>query len=207
MAVCWLPPPAGRTRESAGHGRHFGVDRFLLYRTYDELEVGQTQRTRGRTITETDIVSWCALTGDWFYPHIDKVAAERSMFGQRVAPGIMVFALGSGLGVPSDATTILANYGTDRLRYTAPTWINDTIYLDIEVIEKSDRWQRNLRRPLELLEDGRHPAGAALVMCARRILRSDPHDWDELVAEAAGAERYSRRLSERITDGYAAKFD
>ena len=100
------------------------MDRFLLYRTYDELEVGQTQRTRGRTITETDIVNWCALTGDWFYPHIDKVAAERSMFGQRVAPGIMVFALGTGLGVPSDATTILANYGTDRLRYTAPTWIN-----------------------------------------------------------------------------------
>jgi hypothetical protein len=44
-------------------------------------------------------------------------------------------------------------------------------------------------------------------MCDRRILSSDPHDWDELVAEAAGAERYSRRLSERITDGYAAKFD
>ena len=55
------------------------------------------------------------------------------MFGQRVAPGIMVFALGTGLGVPADATTILANYGTDRLRYTAPTWIDDTIYLDIEV--------------------------------------------------------------------------
>ena len=37
--------------------------------------------------------------------------------------------------------------------------------------------------------------------------RSDPHDWDELIREAAGAEKYSRRLSERITDGYAAKFD
>ena len=40
-----------------------------------------------------------------------------------------------------------------------------------------------------------HPAGVALVMCDRRILSSDPHDWDELIAEAAGAERYSRRLS------------
>ena len=126
------------------------MDRFLLYRTYDELEVGQTQRTRGRTITESDIVNWCALTGDWFYPHIDKVAAERSMFGQRVAPGIMVFALGTGLGVPSDATTILANYGTDRLRYTAPTWINDTIYLDIEVIEKSDQGREVRARDVSL---------------------------------------------------------
>jgi len=47
----------------------------------------------------------------------------------------------------------------------------------------------------------------ALVLCDRRILSSDPHDWDELVAESTGAERYSRRLSERISDGYAAKFE
>lgn len=97
------------------------MDRFLLYRTFGELQVGDAQRTRGRTITETDIVNWCALTGDWFYPHTDAVAAERSMFGQRVAPGIMIFALGTGLGVPADATTILANYGSDELRYTKPT--------------------------------------------------------------------------------------
>jgi len=46
------------------------VDRFLLYRTFDELEVGQTQRTRGRTITEGDIVNWCALT-DTIYLDIE----------------------------------------------------------------------------------------------------------------------------------------
>ena len=78
---------------------------------------------------------------------------------------------------------------------------------DLLLAGYSDRWQRNLRRTLELLEDGLHPAGLALVMCDRRILSSDPHDWDELISEAAGAEKYSRRLSERITDGYAAKFD
>jgi 3-hydroxybutyryl-CoA dehydratase len=115
------------------------VDRFLLFRTFDELQVGDTQSTRGRTITETDIVNWCSLTGDWYYPHIDKVAAERSMFGQRVAPGIMVFAIGTGLGVPADSTTILANYGSDKLRYPRATWIGDTIHLEIEVIEKEDR--------------------------------------------------------------------
>ena len=78
---------------------------------------------------------------------------------------------------------------------------------DLLLAGYSDRWQRNLRRTLELLEDGLHPANVALVMCDRRILSSDPNDWDELVAEAAGAERYSRRLGERITDGFAAKFE
>ena len=65
------------------------------------------------------------------------------MFGQRVAPGIMVFAMATGLGVPADATTILANYGTDKLRYPKATWIGDTVYLDIEVIEKTDRDERS----------------------------------------------------------------
>src|SRR4051812_8863028 len=78
---------------------------------------------------------------------------------------------------------------------------------DLLLAGYSDRWQRNLRRTLELLEDSLHPAGAALVMCDRRILSSDPHDWDELVAEATGAERYIRRLTEKVTDGYAAKFE
>jgi DNA invertase Pin-like site-specific DNA recombinase len=77
---------------------------------------------------------------------------------------------------------------------------------DVLLAGYSDRWERNLRRTLELLEDDLHPAGVALVMCDRRILSSDPHDWDELVAEAAAAERCSRRLGERITDGYSAKF-
>ncbi len=78
---------------------------------------------------------------------------------------------------------------------------------DLLLAGYSDRWQRNLRRTLELLEDGLHPAGVALVMCDRRILSTDPSDWDELVAEATGAERYSRRLSGRISDGYQAKFE
>jgi DNA invertase Pin-like site-specific DNA recombinase len=77
---------------------------------------------------------------------------------------------------------------------------------DLLLAGYSDRWQRNLRRTLELLEDHLHPSGVALVMCDRRIISSDPGDWDELVAESAGAEKYSRRLSERITEGYAAKF-
>lgn len=77
---------------------------------------------------------------------------------------------------------------------------------DVLVVGYADRWQRNLRWTLQVLEDDLHPAGVAVLFADRRILSSDPRDWDELVAEATAAERYSRRLAERITDGYAAKF-
>jgi hypothetical protein len=48
---------------------------------------------------------------------------------------------------------------------------------------------------------------AALLESPGFRLSSDPSDWDELISHSAGAEKYSRRLSERITEGYAAKFD
>ncbi len=51
---------------------------------------------------------------------------------------------------------------------------------DVLLTGYADRWQRNLRRFLELIEDALHASGVALVMCDRRLLSSDPHDWDEI---------------------------
>ncbi len=67
------------------------------------------------------------------------------------------------------------------------------------------RWQRNLRRTLELLEDTLHPAGVPVYFCDEEILSSAERNWDQLVDEAKDAERYSRRLSRRIKEGYASK--
>lgn len=67
------------------------------------------------------------------------------------------------------------------------------------------RWQRNLRRTLELLEDTLHPAGVAVYFADEEILSSNDRHWDQLVDEAKDAERYSRRLSRRIKEGYASK--
>lgn len=107
--------------------------------TFDALNVGDVQVTRGRTITEADIVNWCALTGDWFTLHSDAVAAAKSPFGQRVAHGMLIWAFSAGLCVPADSKTILANYGSDKLRYVAPVFIGDTIHMELEVLEKEDR--------------------------------------------------------------------
>ncbi len=111
----------------------------LLDKYYDELSVGDRMVTHGRTITETDIVMWCTLTGDMFLIHTDRHYAEKSMFGQRIAPGLMVNAFMAGLGVPAGSPSILANYGTNELRFTAPVFIGDTLHLEAEVVEKKDR--------------------------------------------------------------------
>lgn len=77
---------------------------------------------------------------------------------------------------------------------------------DVILMGYFDRWQRNTRRTIEIVEDRLHPAGAAWVMCDRRLLSSDPRDWREMRKLASEAEEYSEKLAERITDGYASKF-
>lgn len=76
---------------------------------------------------------------------------------------------------------------------------------DVLLVGYVSRWQRNLRRTLELLEDTLHPAGVPVYFCDEEILSSSERHWDQLVDEAKDAERYSRRLSRRIREGYASK--
>ena len=76
---------------------------------------------------------------------------------------------------------------------------------DVLLVGYVSRWQRNLRRTLELLEDTLHPAGVPVYFCDEEILSSAERHWDQLVDEAKDAERYSRRLSRRIREGYASK--
>jgi acyl dehydratase len=109
----------------------------FLYKSFQEIAIGERFVSRGRTITEADIVSWCALTGDWHVLHTDAHFAARSRFGQRIAPGLLVYAIAAGLGVPPDSRAIIANYGVDGLRFTAPTMIGDTIHLETEVRGKT----------------------------------------------------------------------
>ena len=76
---------------------------------------------------------------------------------------------------------------------------------DVLLVGYVSRWQRNLRQTLNLLEDQLHPAGAAVYFADEGILSSCESDWGQLVDEAKDAERYSRRLSRRISEGYHSK--
>jgi len=109
----------------------------FLEQYFDQIEEGASFRSRGRTLTEGDILQWCALTGDWYVLHTDAHHAARTRFGQRIAPGLMLLAYAAGLGIPPAAPAIVANYGSDALRFTAPAFIGDTIHLEAAVLEKT----------------------------------------------------------------------
>ncbi len=101
------------------------------------------KRTAGRTVTETDIVNFAGITGDWNEIHTNKELAERGMFKQRIAHGALIFSIATGLSVRlgQTADTVLAFYGLDRLRFVKPTFIGDTIHVRQKVESKSERDQ------------------------------------------------------------------
>ena len=108
---------------------------------YDDFEVGEEAVTAGRTITETDIVNFAGITGDWNEVHTNAEVAARSPFKQRIAHGALVFSIATGLSVRlgQTADTVIAFYGLDRLRFVKPTFIGDTVRVQQKVEGKSER--------------------------------------------------------------------
>jgi oxepin-CoA hydrolase/3-oxo-5,6-dehydrosuberyl-CoA semialdehyde dehydrogenase len=94
---------------------------------FDELRIGETWVTHGRTVTEADIVNFAGISGDFFYAHMDDAAAKASLFERRVAHGYFVLSAAAGLFVDPAPGPVLANYGLDNLRFVKPVYPGDTI--------------------------------------------------------------------------------
>jgi len=109
-----------------------------MMKYFEDFQVGGKLITRARTVTEADLVSFAALTGDWYPLHTDIEYAKRSRFEERIAHGMLVLSYANGL-IPFCDMAIIAFYGMDRVRLTAPTKIGDTIHVELEVTEKQER--------------------------------------------------------------------
>ena len=110
----------------------------MMARYFDELEVGDSFITKGRTITEADLVNFAALTWDTYPLHVDADWAANTMFGERIAHGMLVLSYAAGL-VPMQPGPIVAFYGMEKVRFFAPTKIGDTIRVNVELTDKEER--------------------------------------------------------------------
>ncbi len=98
----------------------------------EDYTVGETFVSPARTITETDVVTFASLTGDWHPLHTDAVYAAQSSFGQRIVHGMLTLAIGSTLVlrlgpyvyVPRN---FIAFYGIEKVRFIRPVFLGDTI--------------------------------------------------------------------------------
>jgi acyl dehydratase len=103
---------------------------------FEEIEVGKSLVTVGRTITESDIVSFAGISGDFNQLHMDAQYAAKGEFGQRVAHGLLVVSVTTGLIVQTGLMegTVLA-FRELSWKFNRPTFIGDTIRAEMTVTE------------------------------------------------------------------------
>ncbi len=103
---------------------------------FEEFSLGDSVSSTTRTITETDVVNFAALTGDWNLIHTDAEYSKTHMFGQRVAHGLLVLSVASGLAMRLgilDGTTLA--FRSVEWKMQRPVVIGDTIHVRLTIEE------------------------------------------------------------------------
>jgi acyl dehydratase len=103
---------------------------------FEDLVVGDGFTSRGRTVTEADVVGFAALTGDWHPQHADAQWAAGSAFGERIAHGMLVVSFAVGL-VPFDPERVIALRRISDVVFKRPVRLGDTIHVEGKVVDRS----------------------------------------------------------------------
>jgi len=130
---------------------------------YDSIKVGD-KASFTKTITETDITLYGAVSGDFNPVHFNSVYAEKTMFKNRIAHGMLTAGLISailGMQLPGPGTIYLSQ----SLSFRSPVFIGDTITAQVEVLEKEDeKKQIKLSTVCKNQNDKKVIVGEAIVM-------------------------------------------
>jgi len=120
--------------------RELEPDQHPFRKPFGALRIGDTFRSGERQVTLQDIERFAAVSGDYFYAHMDEAAARRNpIFGGRVAHGYFLISAAAGLFVDPPLGPVLANYGIDGLHFTQPVKAGDRIKVRLTCKEKSLR--------------------------------------------------------------------
>ena len=107
---------------------------------WEEWEVGKSFETAARTVTETDVVNFAGISGDYNPLHINEDYCKKTQFGTRIAHGPLVYAIAAGLLFQLHLydDTLIAFLGFESLKFTKPVKIGDTIYAKVTVTEVTE---------------------------------------------------------------------
>lgn len=109
---------------------------------FEQIQVGMTWTSPGRTVTETDIVNFACHTGDFNPLHIDRVHAEGTIFGKPIAHGLLGLAWVAGLGSNDPNPHTLAFAGIRDWKFLKPVFAGDTVRVETEAIEVENSGRR-----------------------------------------------------------------
>ncbi|CAN5795196.1 MaoC/PaaZ C-terminal domain-containing protein [soil metagenome] len=140
---------------------------MFVKKYFEEFTIDETRHTKGRTVTETDIVIHAGQSGDFFPHHMDEAWCRTQPFQKRIAHGTLIFTIAIGL-TADFVNEVSMTYGYDRLRFIKPVFIGDTLSVKITIKEKKDYKKPGFGLVTELVEaNNQHDE---LVMVCEHIL-------------------------------------
>ncbi len=113
--------------------------------------MNDVRQTKGRTITETDIVIHAGQSGDFFPHHMDEEWCKSQPFKKRIAHGTLIFTVAIGL-TADFVNEVSMTYGYERLRFIKPVFINDTIKVTVTIKDLKDHKKPEYGLVTELVE-------------------------------------------------------
>ncbi|WP_291911875.1 MaoC/PaaZ C-terminal domain-containing protein [Chitinophaga sp. CB10] len=141
---------------------------MFVKKYYEEFEPDEKRKTKGRTITETDIVLHAGQSGDFFPHHMDEEWCKTQPFKRRIAHGTLIFTVAIGLTAEL-VNEVSMTYGYDRLRFIAPVFIGDTIHVHVTIKEKKDHKKPGMGLVTELVE-AYNQQGQLVMLCEHLLL-------------------------------------
>ena len=104
---------------------------------FEDFQIGDQFVSPGRTITEHDVMAFAGISGDYNQLHTDKKYAESSLYGERIAHGLLGLSVVSGLASRLGLVegTALA-FRSLKWKFMAPIKFGDTIRAEFEVSRK-----------------------------------------------------------------------
>ena len=137
----------------------------MIKKRFEVIQVGQ-RVTFGKTITEADVFAFAGITGDFNPIHVNAEFAKSSMFGKRVAHGMLTASL------VDQTLTNLGGLGTihlsETVKFLAPVFIGDTVTVVSEVVGKDAAKNRMTVKSTITNQEGKTVLeGEALIMMPR----------------------------------------
>ena len=124
---------------------------------FEQWKVGDSYTTAARTVTETDVVMFAGISGDYNPLHTNEEYCKTTQFGTRVAHGPLIYAIAAGLLFQLHLydDTLIAFLGFENLRFTKPVKIGDTIHAKVTVLETTESSSKPdrgvMKRKLEVI--------------------------------------------------------
>lgn len=121
-------------------------------RTIQEIQIGDFA-TFTKTVTEADVVNFAGICGDFNPAHMDAAAAEKGMFGRRIAHGMLSAGfISTVLGTELPGTGTI--YMGQELRFVKPVYLGDTVTATCTVIERNEEKNRLKLETIVTNQDG-----------------------------------------------------